>query len=294
MSFPPARSWLYAPGNNSKLLERVFTAGPDCVILDLEDSVPLPEKERARVLVGETIDAHRDTPGPLLFTRINDPASGLAEDDIRVVVRPGLAGLRVPKVEDATSVRRVAEWVARAEADQGIPAGAIRLVLGLETAAGVWRAADIAAAHPRVVALNLGVADYTRDLNLRLESDDGRELLYAKSHLVLASRVAGIAPPVDSVYTKIDDLEGLERETRGSRALGMFGKGAIHPRQIEIINRIFTPSEKDIAQAREIVDAARDAAARGSGAIKLPNGDFVDKPIVERAEAVLALAEKLG
>jgi citrate lyase subunit beta/citryl-CoA lyase len=111
---------------------------------------------------------------------------------------------------------------------------------------------------------------------------------------VLASRVAGLAPPVDSVYTKIDDLEGLEREARGGRNLGMFGKGAIHPRQIEIINRVFTPSEKEVAQAREVIDAARDAAARGSGAIKLPNGDFVDKPIVERAEALLVLAERLA
>lgn len=294
MSFPPVRSWLYAPGNNPKLLDRVFSAGADCVILDLEDSVPLEEKERARGLVGETIDSHQGVPGPLLFARINDPASGLAEDDIRAVVRPGLAGLRVPKVEDASSVRRVAEWVSRAESAAGIPDRTIQLVLGLESAAGVWRAADIAAAHSRVVALNLGVADYSRDLNLRLESEDGRELLYAKSHLVIASRVAGIAPPIDSVYTKIDDLEGLERETRGSRALGMFGKGAIHPRQIEIINQVFTPTEKDVAQATEIVEAAREAAARGSGAIKLPNGDFVDKPIVERAEAVLALAAKLG
>ena len=111
---------------------------------------------------------------------------------------------------------------------------------------------------------------------------------------MLASRVAGVAAPVDSVTTQIDDLELLEREARSARAMGFFGKSAIHPKQVEIINRVFTPTESEIRRAREIVQAAAAAEAEGSGAVKLANGDFVDAPIVQRAETVIALATRLG
>lgn len=291
---PPIRSWLYAPGNNAKLIDRVFSAGSDAVILDLEDAVPLAEKEKARTMVSEAIKARGEGDGPVLFVRINHPDLDLVEEEIRAVVHAGVRGLRIPKMEDPAAVQRLDHLVGDAESFAGLPVGTIHFVIGIESAVGLWRAEEIASSTKRVHALNLGVADFTKDLGMTVESEDGRELLYAKSRLALASRVAGVSAPVDSVTTQIDNLDLLEREARSARALGFFGKSAIHPKQVEVINRVFTPTAKEIDRAREIVQAAATAEAEGSGAVKLANGDFVDAPIVIRAQHVIALAERLG
>ena len=290
---PPIRSWLYAPGNNPKLLERVFAAGADAVILDLEDAVPSGEKARAREMVADAVRARAGRDGPAVFVRINHPDSGLAEDDVAAVVGSGLDGLRVPKVEAAVTARRVTEWVMQAEERADLPANRLPFVCGIETAHGVWNALDVAGASSRVMALSFGAVDFVRDVG-GLPTDEGLEMLYARSRLVLASRVAGIHPPVESVYPRIQDDAGLERSTRQARALGYFGRSTIHPRQVPIVNAVFTPTPEEIAQAREIVEAAAGAEATGSGAIQLPNGDFVDLPVVQRAETLLRLAEALG
>lgn len=146
----------------------------------------------------------------------------------------------------------------------------------------------------RVLALAFGAVDFAADIDARPESPDGRELLYAKSRLVLASRVAGVRAPVDSVYPRLDDEAGLERDTRAGRALGFFGKSAIHPRQLPIINRVYTPSDAELEAAHAIVEAAEQAEDHGIGALRLPSGEFVDLPVVERARALLALAARLG
>jgi citrate lyase subunit beta/citryl-CoA lyase len=291
---PPIRSWLYAPGNNAKLLERAPKSEADAVIFDLEDSVPRSEKERARAMVAEAIARLAGRVRPLIFVRVNHPESGLTEAEIRAVVRPGLTGLRVPKMESARSVQLVAGWVAEAEAAAGLAEGSIALVPGIESAVGLWRAVEIAEADRRVLALAFGAVDFGKDVDIRPDSPDGRELLYAKSHLVVASRVAGVRAPVDSVYPKLDDEDGLERETRAGRSLGFSGKSAIHPRQVATINRLYTPSDAELALANEIVEAAEQAEDLGIGALRLPNGEFVDLPIVERARALLELAARLG
>jgi citrate lyase subunit beta/citryl-CoA lyase len=292
-SLPPIRSWLYAPGNNPHLLEKVFGAGSDAVILDLEDAVPPGEKEHARDLVAEAVRGRRGVRGPAVFVRVNHPDSGLAEADVAAVVQPGLTGLRVPKVEDAETVRRVEGWLAEAEQRTGLPAGSVALVCNVESAAGVWRALEITQASSRVQALAFGAADFVRDVGARV-GPDALETFHARSHLVLAARVAGVRPPVDSVYTRLDDQDGLERTTCQGRDLGFFGRSAIHPRQVPTINRVYTPSGDEVSQAREVVAAAANAEAAGSGALRLPGGEFVDVAIVRRAEAVLQLAEALG
>jgi citrate lyase subunit beta/citryl-CoA lyase len=283
MTLPPIRSWLYAPGNNAKLLERVFTAGADAVILDLEDAVVPGEKERARAMVAETVRRRATETGPLVFVRVNHPDTGLAEADVQAVVGPGLDGIRVPKVESVETVQLVDGW-----AGQRVP-----LVCNIESAAGVWFAREIAGASPRLLALAFGPADFLRDVNGE-PTPDGIETLYARAHVVLAARVAGIGPPVDGVYTRLDDDAGLETTTRQSRALGFFGRSALHPRQVPIINAVFTPSAAEIGAAREVVATAADAEASGTGALRLPNGDFVDVAIVRRAESTLRLAESLA
>jgi citrate lyase subunit beta/citryl-CoA lyase len=293
-TLPPLRSWLYAPGNNARLLERVFSAGADAVILDLEDAVPSGEKERARAMVSETVQARAGQSGPPLFVRINHPETGLAEDDVQAVVRPGLDGVRLPKTERPETVAQVDAWIAEAEVRTGLPQGRTALLCNVETAAGVWRAHDIAAARPRVLALAFGGVDFGRDAGI-VAGGDELETLYARSHLVLASRVAAIRPPVDGVYTQLADEAGLERTTRQGRALGFFGRSAIHPRQIPVINRVYTPSADELAWARQVVQSAEHAEqSAGSGALQLSTGEFVDVAVVRRAQQLLLLAEALG
>ena len=293
-SLPPLRSWLYAPGNNPKLLARVFGAGADAVILDLEDAVPPGEKERARGLVADVVRARPGRAGPALFVRVNHPDSGLAHDDVKAVVGNGLDGLRVPKVESAETVEQIDDWIAEAEARSGLEPGAVALVCNIESAAGVWRADAIAAARPRVLALAFGGVDFGRDVGASVGAD-GQETLYARSHLVLASRVAGVRPPVDGVYTQLADEDGLERTTHQARALGFFGRSAIHPRQVAVINRIFTPTAEELAWARQVIDTAREAEqTAGTGALQLATGEFIDVAVVRRAEALVQLAEAIG
>jgi citrate lyase subunit beta/citryl-CoA lyase len=289
---PPLRSWLYAPGNNAKLLERVFTAGADAVILDLEDAVPPAEKERARAMVAATVAARRGVPGPALFVRVNPPETGLIWSDIEAVVQPGLDGLRLPKVEHAQTVENVNTLVTGAEERAGLPRGSVPLVCGIETAVGIRHADDIGRASARVVGLAFGAVDFVRDVGAE-PSAEGLETLYARSSLVVSSRAAGIRPPVDSVYARIQDDDGLERSTRQGKALGFFGRGAIHPRQIPIINTVYTPTADEVAWAQTVVSEAARATTLGVGAIQLPNGDFVDIPVIRRAEAILQLAERL-
>ncbi len=290
---PLIRSHLYAPGNNPRLLDKVFLADADAVILDLEDAVPPLEKSRARDLVAETVRHHAGRNHPPIFVRINHPSSGFAQDDVGAVVQPGLSGLRLPKVEDAATVRQVATWMDDAEKKSGLSFGTIVLVCTIESAAGVFRAYEIATSHPRVIALGYGAADFVRDLGL-VPTPENLETLSARSHLVLASRVAGIRAPVDAVHTQITDLLGLEQNARQARSLGFFGKSAIHPSQVPIINAIFTPSELEIAHARQVLRISQNGGEQGVGALKMESGEFVDQAVLRRAQDILELEKEIN
>jgi citrate lyase subunit beta / citryl-CoA lyase len=167
------------------------------------------------------------------------------------------------------------------------------MVCQIESARGAWRAEEIASARPRVMALSFGGADMARDLGLEVGAD-GLETLYLRSRLVLVSRVVGLRPPVDGVYTHLQDDEGLERSTRQGRALGFFGRATLHPRQVGIVNAVYTPSDAEVGWAETVIRAAAEADERGTGALQLPSGEFVDVAIVRRAEHVLALAHSLS
>jgi citrate lyase subunit beta / citryl-CoA lyase len=289
---PPIRSWLYVPGNRPDRIAKALGLGADAVIIDLEDAVPEGEKERARREAASAIDARAGHRAPALFVRVNALGSAAAPADIAAVVRAGLTGLRFPKCEDAASVSAACALVAAAETAAGLPSGSIAVVPGIESARGLADAAQIASADPRVLALAFGAADFARDLGLE-PGPDGTETLYARSALVVASRVAGIRPPIESVQTDIADLERLSRSTRAARALGFFGRSVIHPTQIAVVNDVFTPNAAEIARAREIVEAADRGSANGRGAVR--SGDeLVDAAIVKRAQDTLWLAQELA
>jgi citrate lyase subunit beta/citryl-CoA lyase len=259
------RSYLFAPGHNVKLLSRVFAAGADAVMLDLEDAVPEHSKETGRRMVAEALADHP------AWVRVNAVGTPWCAADLNAVAERA-HGIRIPKVESADDVR----WVA--ERTPGRP-----LICAIETARGVLAAQQIAAV-PGVSQLAMGGVDLARDLNA---TSGALQTLHVRSHLVLVSRAAGIEPPIDSVYPLLDDEDGLREQAQFARSLGFFGKSAVHPRQLSVLHEVFTPTDREIAWARDVI-AAFDAVA--GNAARLPSGEFVDLPVAERARRLLEIA----
>jgi citrate lyase subunit beta/citryl-CoA lyase len=262
------RSYLFAPGHNGKLLAKVFDAGADAVMLDLEDAVPPAAKDTARAMVAAVLAAREG------WARVNAVRTPACEADLHSVA-PVAAGIRVPKVQSAED----AQWVA--DRAPGVP-----LICAIESARGVLAAAEIATVHG-VRHLSMGGVDLRRDLNA---GDGNLQTLYARSHLVVVSRAAGLDPPIDSVYPRLDDEAGLREQATFARSLGFFGKSAIHPRQLPIIHEAFTPTERELAWAKEVVEAFD---GPGGDALQLPSGEFVDVPVAQRARRMLQLAAAL-
>jgi citrate lyase subunit beta/citryl-CoA lyase len=287
----PFRSFLFAPGNREKLLERGLSAGADAVIWDLEDAVAEDAKGLARTLVAARLQA-LDGNHPPIHVRVNGLGTGRTEADIMAVVGPGLAAVRLPKAERIQDVDQAAEWIAAAEERAGLHAGQVMLELTIETARGVANVRALAASSSRVVRLVFGSADYVEDIGAELGPDE-RETLYAQSEVVLASRIAHIGPPAIGAYTHLRDPAGLEEMARRARRLGFFGMSAIHPEQLAVIHQVFTPSAAEVDAARVIVDAYQAAADQGLGAIRLADGRFVDRPIAQRAAGLLHLAQAI-
>jgi citrate lyase subunit beta/citryl-CoA lyase len=285
-----ARSFLFAPGTRDDLLRKALESDADAVIFDLEDSVPAAEKARARRRVEAVLEGR--PAGPPIWVRINAHEGGSWRDDVEAVVRPGVRGLRLPKVRSAGVVGEIADAVAVAEQGNGVPPGTLLLAATVETAEGVLAAPEIAR-RARVRHLVFGAADFAADVGAEPD-DEELETLFARSQLVIASRAAGIDPPVAGAFTRLDDLPGLERSTRRHARLGFFGRSCIHPRQVAIVNEIFTPRPAQVARAQEIVEAHAQAALAGAGGVALADGDFVDAAAVRRAEALLQLARALG
>lgn len=266
------RSWLFGPGHSERILARVFDAGADEALLDLEDAVPPDRRAHARALVAEALATH---PG---WVRVNRPRTDDCAADLAAV--GGLArGIRVPKVESAADVA----WVRERLDGRDVP-----LTAAVESAAAVLRAVEIAAA-PGVVSLAFGNMDF--GLELGVDPADDQATLLARSHLVLASRAAGIEPPSDGVWGRYRDLDGLRQEAVRARRIGFFGKSAIHPAQVPVINEVFSPTAQELAWARRVV-AAFDAS--GGAATRLDDGEMIDVPVAERARRLLALAAGRG
>jgi citrate lyase subunit beta/citryl-CoA lyase len=260
------RSYLFTPGHNAKLLGKVFDAGADAVMLDLEDAVPPDAKDTARAMVADVL-AVREA-----WVRINAVRTYTCEADLEAVASRA-AGIRIPKVESAED----AQWVA-----DRVPA--TPLICAIESARGVMAAAEIATVQG-VRHLSVGGVDLRRDLNA---GDDNLQTLYVRSHLVVVSRAAGLEPPIDSVHPRLNDEEGLREQAAFARSLGFFGKSAIHPRQLPVLHDVFTPTEDEVAWAREVLDAFRSS---GGEALRLPSGEFVDLPVADRASRMLELAD---
>jgi citrate lyase subunit beta/citryl-CoA lyase len=246
------RSYLFAPGNNEKLLQKVFAAGADAVVLDLEDAVPPPEKVDARRKVAAILEERPSPSEPPAYVRINSIESRLWKEDLAATVGPRLRGVRIPKTESADTVRRIEEEISEREAKGGLAPGGIDVVCTIESARGILAGMEIAACG-RVANLTFGAADFTQDIGAD-PGDEGLETLVPRTQLVLVSRAADIDPPIAAVYTLIADHEGLRRCCEADRRLGIFGRSVIHPKQIPIVHEVFTPSQEAVARARNIVE----------------------------------------
>jgi citrate lyase subunit beta / citryl-CoA lyase len=256
------RSWLFVPAFREDFFEKAFSRGADVVVLDLEDGVPASEKERARTLAGKLLERR------LAWVRVNRVGTDDCERDLAAVTGRA-AGVRAPKVESAEE----AAWVVAHAASRPV-------ACAIETAVGLVNSLEIART-PGVTGLVFGVEDYRRDVGC---TADAEALRYARSHLVVVSRAAGIERPIDGAYVGIDDLAGLLAACVDARKLGFAGKSVVHPAQIEIVNRVFAVTNDEVRQAADVLAAFDESGGRPT---RLSNGDLVDLPVAERARALL-------
>ncbi|MBO6348071.1 citrate (Pro-3S)-lyase, beta subunit [Enterococcus sp. DIV0755f] len=280
------RTMMFVPGANAAMLRDAPLYGADSVMFDLEDAVSLNEKDSARTLVHFALKTF-DYSAIETVVRINglDTVGAL---DIEAMVLAGVNVIRLPKTETAQDIIDVAAVITQVEEENDLPVGTTKMMAAIESAEGVLNARDIATASDRLIGIALGAEDYVTNMKTR-RYPDGQELLFARSMILHAARAAGIAA-IDTVFSDINDTDGFIAETTRIKQLGFDGKSVINPRQIPLVNGIYAPSKAEIQHAKEVIWAIREAESKGSGVISL-NGKMVDKPIVERAERVIALAK---
>ena len=267
------KSYLFVPGNRPERIEKALKSSADAVIIDLEDAVAIEKKREARQLVYNVITKVTPTPKKI-YVRVNDIHSPFWEEDVRFTVGHPFSGIVLPKTESAEAVQKLAHKLKDGQT----------IIPLIETAKGITLAYEIASSS-KVIRLAFGAMDYCLDLGIAVGTNE-QVLHYPRSALVVASRSAGIQPPIDTVYVDIQDIEGLKKETMLAKQLGMFAKLCIHPDQLDIVNRIFTPSDKEIEWAKKVISAFEKAEQQGLGVIHL-NGKMIDYSSYKQARLVM-------
>jgi citrate lyase subunit beta/citryl-CoA lyase len=285
------RSSLIMPVNVPAFVEKAHLRGADAIVLDLEDSIPPAEKERARTLVKDAIPLAARGGGDATV-RINRPWE-LGREDLDAVIWPGLAGISFPKPETVEELQRVDEEITRLEAARGIPSGTVKISTSIESVAGFFNARAIAHATPRMVAIGQGSEDFALDLEIE-PTAEGIELLFGKLFVVLLAREAGLYP-MGTMRGVADfrDLDGYREAVRTARTVGYRGASCIHPAQVPILNEGFSPTEAEVTHARRVIDVYSEAEAEGRASVAL-DGKMIDIPVVVRAQRVLARAERIA
>lgn len=283
------RSLLFVPGNRSDMLTKAVRLTPDAFVPDMEDSVPVEEKARAREVTASFLP-ELARGGALVIPRVNSLDTGLLEDDLAAVVGPYSAGVSVGKIYTPQDVKTIAGMLARLEQKAGVPVGHTKLVLWMETAMAIMQAYEICVASPRIVGVAFGAEDFTHDMGIERSTDDS-EVAVPRSLVCVAARAANVLA-LDTPYFLFRDPEGLQHNALASKKIGFKGKFAIHPAQVDIINATFSPSPAEIDYARRVVEAFEAAERAGKGATSL-DGKVVDVPVVKRARALLEIAESI-
>lgn len=284
------RTSLYVSGASPVNMIQASFYNEDCMVYDMEDSVPLAEKDAARLLIYNMIREHRPA-GKYVIIRVNGIYSEYIDEDLEAAVRARPDAIRIPKVESGDEVRSIAAKISAIEEKAGIEVGSIDLWCNIESYTGALRAYEIASADERVVALALGAEDFTASMKSQ-RTKAGLEIFYARNAVLMACRQAGVEA-VDAVFSDINDEEGLREDTKLTRNLGFDGKTVVHPRQIDVVNSFFTPSAKEIRYAKRVLEAVEEGKRLHKGAVTL-DGSMIDKPMELRAYATLEQARAAG
>ena len=281
------RSFLFVPANQPKRIPKALATGADAVILDLEDTVPPPEKPAARAEVRAALGLPRACK---LYVRVNPASTPFCYDDLVGSLGPGLDGVMLPKVDRPGEAEAV-DWVlTQLERQHSIAAGSIDLLPIIESALGVVHLEGIARSTSRIRRLTFGAGDLGRDLGMTQTLDEAG-MADVRARIVLFSRALEREPPIDTVHFDVRDVAGCGVAAKRARALGFQGKLCIHPDQVAVVNAAFTPSPEEVARAEKIIAAFVEAEAKGIASITV-DGAFVDYPIVAQARRTLALAKR--
>ena len=281
------RSMLFVPGSNAAMLSNSFIYKPDSIMFDLEDAVALKEKDSARLLVAHALQ-HPLYKEIETVVRVNPLDSEFGVVDLNAVVRAGVDVVRMPKTETAQDVIDMDRKITEIEKACGREVGSTKMLAAIESPLGITQANQIATASKRLIGIALGAEDYVRNLKTE-RSPEGIELLFARCSILQAARAAGIQA-FDTVYSNANNEEGFLKEAALIKQLGFDGKSLINPRQIELLHNLFAPTQKDVDQAKRIIEAAEEAERQGSGVVSL-NGKMIDAPIIDRAKLVLERAK---
>jgi citrate lyase subunit beta/citryl-CoA lyase len=282
------RSYLFAPGNHERRVEKALGLGADVVILDLEDAVAISEKKSTRELINKTLEQPRNC---AVFVRVNAYDTEFCYGDICSIVSENLDGIVLPKLESLEDLRSIDWLLGNLEQERELPNGSIDLMPIIETAVGLVNIREIARADTRVKRLAFGGGDYTRDLGMEwtLKED---ELLPVRSEMVLASRFGKLEPPVDTVFIHIKEHDAFRSSCSNILGLGFQGKMCIHPDQVPVTNETFTPDPEEVKWSQRVIDEFAKAEKAGIASIQI-DGYFVDYPIVEKAQRTVDIANLL-
>ena len=283
---PPLRSLLFMPADSPRKITRGYELPADAIIADLEDAVAPSRKQKARSLLVESFRALPQN-GPLRSIRINPVHSPFWPDDLLQTFAAAPQLYVIPKVESAADLQRVDQRLTPLESNAGMPVGSVRLLPIVESAAGVVNLPEIARADPRIVALAFGAEDFAGDIGAQ-RTREGWEVFYARSAVVTVAAAFGLQA-IDTVYTDLASDSGLSEECETVQKMGFRGKLAIHPRQVEVINRAFTPDLAEVAAARRLI-AVFEAHQRAGRGVCVLDGKMVDMPMYRAAQDLLARA----
>jgi citrate lyase subunit beta/citryl-CoA lyase len=289
----PLRTALFAPGNRPDRVEKALGLNADAVFIDLEDAVPISEKESTRPLVREILDRY---PGKRMYVRVNALSTPYSKEDLQAVVSKNLTGILLPKVESPEALFELDRLLTELEKTAGTEVGGLEVISICESAKGleeIYRIASVKPEHHPVSVVAFGSADYSLDLGITL-TREGIEIVYPRSRIPVACRAAGIMPPLDTPWMfDLKDIDGLIADAKKAKGYGFQGKILIHPNQIDPCNEIFTPTDKEIEYAKMVIAAFEEAEREGKAAIQL-EGKFIDYAVVENAKRICALGEAIA
>ncbi len=284
------RTMMYVTGNNPANIIGAHLYGSDSIMFDLEDSVSIREKDSARFLVYNALKT-LDFGETETVVRVNGLDTPFGGADLEAIVRACPDVIRLPKAEKAEDVKEIEAIIAEIEGEAGLEIGRTKLMAAIESPLGVINAYEIATASKRLIGIAIGAEDFVTSMKTN-RSPEGIELLTARSQILMAARAAGIYA-LDTAYTDINNDEGFIEEVKLIKQMGFDGKSVIHPRQIELTHKIYTPSSKEIQHSIRVIDAIKEAESKSSGVIAL-DGKMIDVPVVDRAYRVLELAKAAG